>query len=336
MPQIILSTGKSFEAAIGCSILDAAARAHITLPYSCKTGRCSSCKCKVISGSTSPLDIEAGLTEQEQADGWILSCVRAAETDLRLEVDDLGSIDLPPPKTWPCRIADIKPLARSVLQVMLRLPPGAEFPFIPGQYIDVIGPNGIRRSYSLANSNFDDKVLELHIAAVNGGAMSEFWFRKAKPNDLLRLNGPLGTFFLRDVTHKDLFFLATGTGIAPVKSMLESLGGIQSDRRPKSTTVIWGGRHTQDLYMNVAAFPEGVKYVPVLSRGESEWQGATGYVQDVLLATRPNIENAAVYACGSDAMIHSAKKRLIEAGLLERQFLSDAFVSSGTILNRKL
>ncbi|WP_198120627.1 2Fe-2S iron-sulfur cluster-binding protein [Massilia rhizosphaerae] len=329
MSLVTLSSGKSFQAPDGVSILDAAAQANIALPYSCKTGRCSTCKCKVLTGTTHALRPETGLSEQEHAEGWVLSCARAADTDLVLEVDDLGGIELPRPKMWPCRIKEIIHLAPDVVKVILRLPPTADFQFVPGQYIDVIGPNGIRRSYSLANSSFADKVLELHIRAVEGGAMSDYWFKQAKPNDLLRLNGPLGTFFLRETVDIDLVFLATGTGIAPVKSMLESMAQCQFDQRPRSITVLWGGRHAQDLYLDVDEIIGEFSYIPVQSRPANDWTGARGYVQDVLLDAKPDLTNAVVYACGSDAMIHSAKVRLVEAGLPDKRFYSDAFVSSG-------
>lgn len=329
MALVTLSSGKSFQAPDGVSILDAAAQANIALPYSCKTGRCSTCKCKVLIGTTHALRPETGLSEQENAEGWVLSCARAADTDLVLEVDDLGGVELPRPKTWPCRIKEVIHLAPDVVKVILRLPPTADFQFVPGQYIDVIGPNGIRRSYSLANSSFADKVLELHIRAVEGGAMSDYWFKQAKPNDLLRLNGPLGTFFLRETVDIDLVFLATGTGIAPVKSMLESMAQCQFDQRPRSITVLWGGRHAQDLYLDVDEIIGEFSYIPVQSRPANDWTGAKGYVQDVLLDAKPDLTNAVVYACGSDAMIHSAKIRLVEAGLPDKCFYSDAFVSSG-------
>ena len=329
MALVTLSSGKSFQAPDGVSIVDAATQANIALPYSCKTGRCSTCKCKVLIGTTRALRPETGLSEQEHAEGWVLSCARAADTDLVLEVDDLSGVELPRPKTWPCRIKEVIHLAPYVVKVILRLPPTEDFQFVPGQYIDIIGPNGIRRSYSLANSSFADKVLELHIRAVEGGVMSDYWFKQAKPNDLLRLNGPLGTFFLRETVDMDLVFLATGTGIAPVKSMLESLAKCQFDQRPKSITVLWGGRHAQDLYLNVDEIIGEFSYIPVQSRPANNWTGAEGYVQDVLLGAKPDLTNTVVYACGSDAMIHSAKIRLVEAGLPGKRFYSDAFVSSG-------
>ena len=329
MHLVSFASGKVFQAFDGQTLLEAAASADININYSCRNGRCSTCKCKVLSGFTTPLQPETGLTEEEKTEGWILSCVRTSLTDVLLEVDDLVCVKFPVPKTWPCRISQTNRLAADVIQVFLRLPPTADFHFIPGQYIDVIGPSGIRRSYSLANDSFSDKVLELHIRAVKGGAMSDYWFNQAKPNDLLRLSGPLGTFFLRETAGIDLIFLATGTGIAPVKAMLESMAHLQPEQRPKTVTVLWGGRQSQDLYFNVADIPGDHTYIPVQSRPEEGWTGAKGYVQDVLLDSHPDLSNASVYVCGSAAMIDSAKTQFVQAGLPAKRFYSDAFVSSG-------
>lgn len=329
MSLISLTSGFTFDSQ-GMSILEAAIQAGVIFPYSCKTGRCSSCKCRVVSGKTCAQHPETGLSDQEKADGWILGCVRSAETDVVLDVDDLGGVALPPVKTLPCRINHLERLALGVIQVELRLPPSAEFGFVPGQYIDLIGPNGIRRSYSLANAPKTDNTLELHIQAVDGGAMTDYWFNRAKVNDLLRLNGPLGTFFLRDTAKVNLICLATGTGIAPVKSMLESLSGRLVDQRPRSVTVLWGGRVPEDLYFDVAGMPLGHKFVPVLSRADATWPGARGYVQHALLAMQPDLGNTVVYACGSAAMIHSSKELLVQNGLPAKRFYSDAFVCSSS------
>jgi len=297
------------------------------LPYSCKTGRCSTCKCKVLRGKTRELHTETGLTEQEKAEGWILSCVRSAETDITLEIDDLDGVILPAIKTIPCRISHLDLLATDVIQVKLRLPPNADFSFIPGQYIDIHKPFGIRRSYSLAKASFADKQLELHIRRVAGGVMSEYWFSQAKLNDLLRLNGPMGTFFLRDVSGLDLAFLATGTGFAPVKALLESLCDLSSGQAPRSVTVFWGGRTPQDLYFNVERIPGDFRFVPVLSRADERWSGVRGYVQQALLSVLPDLGRAAVYACGSAVMIRDARATL--TGLPANRFYSDTFLSSG-------
>ena len=331
MPQITLTSGKSFENNAQNSILDDAKRAGISLPYSCKTGRCSSCKCRVVKGNSKALYDETSLSNLEKEAGWILSCVRSSITDLLLEVEDLGDIAIPAVKTLPCRIDHIEEVAPHVIRVLLRLPPSNEFEFIPGQYIDVIGPNGIRRSYSLANTDFKNKRLELHIKEFSGGAMSDYWFSTAKPNDLLRINGPLGTFFLRNVADLDLVFLATGTGIAPVKAMLEHIPNLIREQQPRSVTVVWGAREENDLYLNSILSQGQHHYIPTLSRASEQWLGDRGYVQQVVLAKFPNLSNVTVYACGSEIMIESAKECLTKAGLPNSRFHSDAFVCSATV-----
>lgn len=331
MAIIYLSDGREFTVDSGISLLDAASSAGVALPYSCRTGRCSTCKAHVRRGQTRPLTDEMGLSPAEIEAGWILTCVRTAESDADLDIEDLGDITLPQPKTLPCRIAELEKIAADVVRVRLRLPPTSAFSFIPGQYIDVIGANGTRRSYSLANTSHEDKLLELHIRSINGGAMSDYWFNHAKKNDLLRLNGPLGTFFLRACANIDVFFLATGTGIAPVKGILESLMQMHEEQQPRSVTVLWGGRGPEDFYIDISAIPGKHRYIPVISRPNENWIGSKGYVQDVLLSMAPDLSNAAVYACGSDNMIHDAKKILMNAGLPLAHFYSDAFVSSGNI-----
>ncbi|MFN9708551.1 MAG: FAD-binding oxidoreductase [Burkholderiales bacterium] len=329
MPEVKLAAGRSFECAQGVTILEAAIQEKITIPYSCKTGRCSTCKCKVISGETKALVAELGLTESEKGQGWILSCARTTTSDVVLEAEDLGGVVIPPAKTQACRISILEKLAPDVIKVVLRLPPAVMFNFIPGQYIDVIGPGGVRRSYSLANAPKTDNTLELHIRAVENGVMSHYWFNQAAVNDLLRLHGPQGTFFMRNLAQRELIFLATGTGIAPVKAMLEALPGLLDEQAPQSVTVLWGARHAHDLYFDVSALPGKHRYIPVLSRAKV-WQGERGYIQDVLLRYKSNLSNFSVYACGSDAMIHSAKEVLTLAGLPSHHFYSDAFVCSGT------
>jgi CDP-4-dehydro-6-deoxyglucose reductase, E3 len=330
MTSVVLTSGKTFPAASNVSILDAAIESGVSLPYSCKTGRCSACKCMVIEGETRALQEEKGLSDAEKEEGWILSCVRSALTNLHLNVEDLG-VALPSVVTLPLRIDSIEKVALDVIRVILRVPPSSTFSFVPGQFIEIIAPGGIRRSYSLAKASASDKKIELHIRAVSGGAMSRYWFERAEVNDLLRLNGPLGTFFLRDIAGLDVVFLATGTGIAPVKAMLESIVNIDLALRPSSVSVFWGGRIENDLYLDMKSIFPDFNFIPVLSRAGLEWRGARGHVQQVLPSILPDLSCAAVYACGSDAMIRTAKATLIDSGLSSKRFYSDAFVSSGSI-----
>lgn len=318
---------KQFDTASNETLLDGALRANVVLEHSCKTGRCGTCKAEIVSGNTIAVIDEVALTDSERASGWILTCARAPLDDVRLAVEDLGETKLSPPRTFPCRIQSMEKLAPDVMKVVLRLPPQQLFEYRAGQYIDVIGPHSLHRSYSVANAPAAHSAIELHIRHVMGGAMSRYWFDDAKINDLLRLHGPLGTFFLRDVTDHHLVFLATGTGMAPIKSLLESLG--QRGAMLTSTVhVFWGGRTVQDLYWNPALTGNSYEYTPVLSRAGTEWRGARGYVQDAVLAKEIDMARARVYACGSLAMIASARKVLIERGLEPHHFHSDAFVCS--------
>jgi CDP-4-dehydro-6-deoxyglucose reductase, E3 len=323
----ITTNSRSFEARTDESLLEAALRQGIVLDYSCRTGRCSSCKGRVRSGETAAVHDEVGLSDEEKAHGFILTCVRQARGPVELEIEDLGDVILPEAKTLPCRIQSIEPLSDDVVRVMLRLPPASRLDFLPGQYIEVIATQGLRRSYSIANAPRQDGQLELHIRKIATGAMSRYWFDEAKVNDLLRLRGPLGTFFLRGHADKDLILLATGTGIAPVKAILEGLSSSPTNVKPRSVTVYWGGRQPGDIYWQPTA-SLGTRFVPVLSRADQDWIGERGYVQDVMLKADVRLVDTLVYACGSDAMIHGAEAKLRKAGLPERQFHSDAFVCS--------
>ena len=199
MPVVHLSTGKTFETHGGESVLDAG----------------------LVSGDTSLLHAEMELSDEARAAGSILTCVRTATSDIALAVEDLGDVHLAAARTWPCRLQSIQRVSPDVVRATLRLPPASTFTFVAGQYIDVIGHGGVRRSYSLASARAEAMPLELHVRQVPGGVMSEYWFGQACTNDLLRLHGPLGTFFVRETEGMHLVFLATGTGIAPVKAMLE-------------------------------------------------------------------------------------------------------------------
>ena len=203
MISIVIPSGASFAQLEQDTILNAAEQSGVYLAYSCRTGRCSTCKCRVIGGDTVPLADEVGLSQKEKDEGWILTCVRSATSNLEIEIDDLGDVILPKPALFPCRIDSIDNVSKRVRRIVLRLPPSSAVKILPGQYIDIIGPSGVKRSYSVANY-VTDNLLEFHIGEVDGGCLSDYWFGKAKINDLLRLNGPLGTFFLRSIKAQDV------------------------------------------------------------------------------------------------------------------------------------
>ena len=330
MTVVRTADGRQFEAPENENLLDAAAAAGITLPYSCKTGRCTTCKARVEQGATRPLHAELGLTPDESSDGWILTCVRAAESDLVLAVgEDLGVYDLAPPRIVPARINSVEMLNVDTARVTLRFPPAVTFAFRPGQHVEVIGPAGVRRAYSIANAPRGDNTVDLMIRQVEGGELSSYWFGAVAGNDLLRIHGPLGTFFLRGIDDQHLTFLVTGTGIAPVISILESLASSLNGLSPGSVTVYWGNQVADDIVWETPShWPASWRFVPVLSRAGSDWRGARGHVQDVFLAETHDLTSHVVYACGSESMIHDARNVLVRHGLDLARFRADAFVSS--------
>ncbi len=327
MPTVKLANTKTFDYQPEQTLLEAA-RAHgIALEHSCRTGRCGVCKAKVLDGITTPVKAEESLSAEEQAAGFILTCCRTAVTDVSLDIEDLGELGNIETKTLPCRIDSLSRLTDDVIEVTLRTPPTSRLSYLSGQYIDVIGKDGLRRSYSVANAPRDDGKLTLQIRKVPNGEMSRYWFDEAKANELLRLEGPLGTFCLRPSQASQLVLLATGTGIAPIRAMLEQLAANPAVHTYRQIHVYWGGRTEKDLYWTPDYPSLPLRFVPVLSRSPDS-AGAKGYVQDAALADGMDIKDAVVYACGSESMIASAKSKLVAAGLNPKNFHSDAFVSS--------
>lgn len=324
MFEVTLANGRTFDCAADETLLDAARRQGLVLEHSCRTGRCGVCKAPVLAGETRALRSEESLSSDEQAQGCVLTCARAAITDVSLGVEDLGRLAGIDVRTLPARIDRLDALAPDVLRVVLRLPPGTGFEFAPGQYIDVIAPSGARRSYSLAGAPRPDGKLELHIRQVPGGELSAWWFGTAMANDLVRFEGPFGTFYLREKALMTIF-MVTGTGYAPARAMLQELTA-QNATGP--VWLYWGGRRPADLYDPVKFEHLDLRYVPVLSRAGADWQGRRGYVQEVFLADHHDLATTTIYACGSDAMIRSARERLQAAGLPAHHFYSDAFLAS--------
>lgn len=319
--KIKLKEGKIFSCDSNQTIIDAALKNEVFLDHSCLTGRCSACKFKVISGeSTTDFD-ESPLSDAEKLDGHILTCVRKPLSDMELDAEDLSEYGFTQSVTIPAKINSIQELTSEIIQVNLRVPPNQKVNFLEGQYLNVIW-NGIKRSYSIASSSSSSEI-ELIIKNYKGGAMSAYWFGQAKANDLLRLEIPKGTFFLRNHPSIDnLVFLATGTGIAPIKSILESQTNQRKLNQFNRIIVLWGMKHEKDVFWrpNLAR----VEFMPVLSR-ESQ---PKRYVQEFIVNLGLDMTQTVIYACGSDDMIQEAKNKSIQQGLNLNHFYSDAFVAS--------
>ncbi len=327
MPIISLNTGRSFTADPALSMLDAARAQGIVLEYSCRTGRCGICKASVLAGTTEVLRPEESLSADEARAGIVLTCCRAATSDVALDIEPLDRLAGIEIRTIPSRIVSIEQLAQDIVSVVLKTPPASPMRFLPGQYIDAI-VEGVRRSYSIANAPRSDGLLELIIKRYPGGTLSAYWFERAKPNDLIRIEGPFGTFFLREQAPTNILFLATGTGIAPVKALLEELATDKTRAAAHRISVFWGNRETQSFCWDPVGLSLDVALHHLLSGTDTGWGGARGYVQDAAVHHGVNWDDTVVYACGSNTMISSAREKFLALGLPVRRFFSDAFVSS--------
>ena len=280
-----------------------------------------------MSGDTDVIQVEESLAADDEANSFILTCCRAAKSDLELDIEDMGELGGIQTKTLPCRIDSMQLLSHDVMEVVLRTPPASRLEYLPGQYLDMIAKDGLRRSYSVANAPREDGKVTLQVRRVEKGLMSQYWFEEAEANDLLRIEGPMGTFCLRKSQVSRLILLATGTGIAPVKAILEQLAVTPAANNYSHIHLYWGGRIEQDIYWQPMFDSLPLKFTPVLSRAPG-WQGRGGYVQQALIEDGYDLSDAVVYACGSEVMIRSAREQLVASGLDERHFYSDAFVSS--------
>ena len=330
-------SGRSFTTEPEESILTAGIRSGIGLPYGCKDGACGSCKCKKIEGTVvhGPHQAKA-LSADEEAAGYVLTCCGVPHSDVVLEsrqVTDAGAF---PIRKMPVRVARLERLSHDVMGITLQLPANDVIQFHAGQYVEFILRDGTRRSYSMANApaavGSTSATLELHIRHMPGGRFTDHVFTTMQEKEILRAEGPFGSFFLRQDSTKPMVLLASGTGFAPIKALIEQMQQ-QGINRP--ATLYWGGRRPRDLYMHewvqarVAEMPH-LSYVPVVSDAlpEDGWNGRTGFVHQAVLQDLPNLAGHQVYACGAPIVVDSAREAYIgQAGLPEDQFFADAFTS---------
>ena len=306
------------------SIVKSAKEQGYTINHSCLNGRCSECKVKVVSGDFEMPSTQEGLTDKEVQEGYCLSCITKPLSDMELE--DVSFIEgvLPEIKTIPAKISLLEFLSQDVVKVTLRIPPNKTMEFLAGQYID-LSVKGIKRSYSIASTPSDSEI-ELLIKNYTGGQFSNYLFNEAKVNDLLRIEGPKGTYiFPKEITH-NLIFISTGTGIAPNLSLIKSAlkeGKVQ----PSQITLIHGQRTAKEHIYSLEETLKGVNIIKCTSR-ESAEGFVQGYVQDAVKGLELDISNSLVFACGNPQMIKELKIQMVASGLKEKNFKSDVFVPS--------
>ncbi|WKB54276.1 CDP-6-deoxy-delta-3,4-glucoseen reductase [Eleftheria terrae] len=329
-------SGHKFEVQRDETILAAAIREGVGLPYGCKDGACGSCKSRLLEGRVlhGAHQVKAMSPAEEEA-GYTLTCCGTPQTDIVIESREVVGAGQFPVKKMPCRVSAIEKAAADVALLKLQLPANDRLQYHAGQYIEFILRDGARRSYSMANAphlQAEKPGIELHIRHMVGGKFTDHVFGAMKEKDILRMEGPFGSFFLREDSDKPIVLLASGTGFAPIKAIIEHM---QFKGITRPAVLYWGCRSRQDLYLHdwalqaCEALPS-LRYVPVLSepRPEDEWSGSVGFVHQKVMQDLPDLSGHQVYACGAPVMVESAQRDFVaRCGLPEAEFYADSFTS---------
>ncbi|MEQ1668708.1 MAG: FAD-binding oxidoreductase, partial [Sulfuriferula sp.] len=260
----------------------------------------------------------------------VLLCQAVPASDLVISAREVPSVAQLPRRVLPVRVVEKRLLADDVMLLGLQTPKARPLPWLAGQYLDILLPEGRRRAFSLANAPHDDALLQLHIRHVPGGEYTEHVFSTMKEKDILRIEGPLGGFFLREDSDKPIIFIAGGTGFAPIKAMMEHALHHHANRE---MVLYWGARQLRDLYLPHLASQwqqenPNVTFIPVLSEpiADDVWPGRTGLVVDAVLQDFPDLSGYQVYACGAPVMVEAAQTGCLQHGLPEAEFFADAFL----------
>ena len=333
---VVQPAGLAFEVVRDEAILPAAIRAGVGLPYGCRDGACGSCKSRLLEGRVIHGAHQAkALSAAEEQAGWILTCCATPQTDCVVEARTVAGAGEYPPLKMPARVASLARPAADVVVMKLQLPANVAFKYRAGQYLEFILRDGSRRSYSMANAPEQlgsPPAIELHLRHMPGGKFTDQVFATMKEKDILRVEGPFGSFFLREDSAKPIVLLASGTGLAPIKAIVEHMRAAAISR---PATLYWGCRSQADLYQHdwalaAAAAMPNLRYLPVLSeaRPEDAWQGRTGFVHQAVMADLPDLSGHEVYACGAPVMVEAAASDFVaRCGLPAEAFYADSFTS---------
>jgi CDP-4-dehydro-6-deoxyglucose reductase len=332
-------SGRQFQVEPDEPVLAAALRQGIGLPYGCKNGACGSCKGEVVSGGVEQrAHSSSALSNDEKTRGLALFCCASATSDLVIDVREVAGAGDMQVKKLPCRVNVLERRADDVMVLKLQLPANERLQYLAGQYIEFILKDGKRRSYSMATAPHEEGPIELHIRHMPGGTFTDHVFSTMKEREILRFEGPLGTFFLREDSDKPIVLLASGTGFAPIKAIVEH-ALFKEIKRPM--TLYWGARRKKDIYMlelaqGWAQANPNFKFVPVLSEPDASdaWTGRTGFVHRAVVEDLPDLSGYEVYACGAPVMVEAALRDFTSHhGLPADAFYADSFTSAADLAN---
>ena len=331
MPRLhIEPSGRVLEVAPGESVLEAALRQGVALPYGCRNGACRSCRGRVLEGTVHyPDGPPKALQPSDHADAFVLLCAAHLHADARIEVEEIDSHRDIVVRTLPCRLVEKETLAHDVVALRLRLQEGERLQFLAGQYVDIVLRDGRRRAFSLANPPGTEALYELQIRHVPGGEFSGYAFSHLKPRAILRMHGPLGSFYLRKADECPVVLMAGGTGFAPIKSIIEDA---LNEGYPWPMHLYWGVRARRDLYHDAlvrrwAREHAHFHYTPVLSEPTAQcgWRGRTGLVHRAVLEDFPDLSACGAYLSGPPPMVSASRRALAAQGLAPARLHSDSF-----------
>ncbi len=326
----LCNSGRQFDVDESETVLAAALRSGYVIPYSCRSGSCGSCKARIVSGSVDYGDYSGNvLTEADHEQGIALLCQARPLEDLVVDAREVTVAEGIEIKLLPCRVSRLQRLNHDVMGVSLQLPRNKLFNYLAGQYIDILLRDGRHRSFSVANMPRQDDDLQLHVRLVPGGFFTQQIFNTMKERDLLRFQGPLGTFFLREDSDRPVILMAGGTGFAPIKAIIEA--AIEHNiERPMH--LFWGARGEQDLYMDDLARQWAdrhahIRYTPVLSEAgpEPARAGKIGWVHEAVVERYPDLSRHEVYMSGPPPMIDAGCSAFEQTGLPGENLFFDSF-----------
>ncbi|MFC4249772.1 2Fe-2S iron-sulfur cluster-binding protein [Sinimarinibacterium flocculans] len=316
----------AFDVADGETVLQAGLRNHLALPFGCQSGSCASCRVRKLEGEVAYAFEPPALSAAEIEAGYILMCLAQARSDLVIDLHQPPQIESLRPRQLPCRVQSKTWLAHDVLGLSLKLPKNSDFTWLPGQYIDLLLDDGRRRSFSIANAP-GRGMLELHVRVAPGGRFAHWAAHEMPERAILRFEGPLGAFYLRDESTRPVVMVAGGTGIAPIHAMLEAL---TAGTHTRPVRLYWGVRAQRDLYIHErllrwAREHDWLRYVPVLSDADDGWDGARGLVHEAALHDQPDLHDVEAYLSGPPVMVRAGKQAFAAAGLDADHLFYDSF-----------
>lgn len=321
----LAETGQSFEIEADETVLAAALRADVALAHDCQLGGCGTCRVRLIDGTVHYAEPPLALTPEEESEGYALACQAVPTSDLVIS-PARAEVDMPPAARHAAVVRAMRPLSPLVTHLALEIPALDTLDYRPGQHLNVLMPDGSTRSFSMASKPQGNHV-DFHIRRIESGRFTDLGLSQLKTGDTLDVEMPLGSFHYRAQDYRPLLMVATGTGLAPFKAMLEAQ---MDDPDCPPVSLYWGARTIGDIYLHDQIRTWGERlyefnYVPVLSRADADWDGRRGYVQDAVTADLDDLSEHAIYLCGSPEMIFSAKQAFIARGASLEHIYTEGF-----------